>query len=92
MNIEQLIAKGVKKHFTGQETLFEVESLKEHYKGLQIHKSDILYLEEGELVVAYIRASDVNGDEAKEKKVNTIEEIEVSAEVVVPKKKTFWQK
>lgn len=52
MNIEQLIAKGVKKHFTGKEVLFDIISLEEHYDGLQIHKSDILYLEEGELVVA----------------------------------------
>ena len=40
MNTEQLIAKNVEKHFDGQQVLFKVESLKEHFEGLVIHESD----------------------------------------------------
>jgi hypothetical protein len=88
MNTEKLITKGVKKHFTGQETLFEVESLKEHYEGLQIHESDILLIDE----IEYLKAGDINDDEAKEKKVKPIDEIDVVAQVVTPKKKTTKKK
>ena len=49
MNKEKLITKGVKKHFDGQEVLFSVASLNEHFDGLQIHESDVLYIgDEGE--------------------------------------------
>jgi hypothetical protein len=79
MNIEQLIAKGVKKHFTGQETLFEVESLKEHYDGLQIHESDILLIDE----VEYLKADDINDEYATPNDVESIEEIEVVGDIEV---------
>jgi hypothetical protein len=88
MNTEKLIAKGVKKHFTGKEVLFDVISLEEHYDGLQIHKSDILLIDE----IEYLKAGDINDDEAKEKKVKPIDEIDVVAQVVTPKKKTSKKK
>jgi len=60
MNTEKLIAKGVEKHFNGQQVLFKVSSLNEHFEGLQIHDSDILLIEEE----AYIKVGDVNFDNA----------------------------
>lgn len=87
MNVEKLIAKGVKKHFTGQEVLFDVASLEEHYDGLKYHDSDVIYLEEGELVVGYIKSSDVDGENATENEVITQEEVN-QIEVVI-EKQTF---
>ena len=60
MNTEKLIAKGVEKHFNGQQVLFKVSSLNKHFEGLQIHDSDILLIEEE----AYIKVGDVNFDNA----------------------------
>jgi len=60
MNTEKLIAKGVEKHFDGQKVLFKVESLKEHFDGLQIHETDIVSIKE----VNYVIAGDVNFDNA----------------------------
>lgn len=79
MNTERLIAKGVKKHFNGQIVLFSVESLKEHFGGLQIHTSDIVEIENWEnnqLVGTeeFIKAGDVNFDQAEAKEVAPIEE------------------
>lgn len=71
MKTEQLIAKKVKHHYSEAEkqVLFDVISLEEHYDGLLIHKSDIIYLEEGELVNGYVKVGDVNMDEAVSKEV-----------------------
>lgn len=88
MKAEQLIAKKVKHHYNGKEkqVLFDVISLEEHYDGLLIHKSDIIYLEEGELVNGYVKVGDVNMDDAVSKEfVETTEatlEIEVNAETL----------
>lgn len=83
MKLEKLIAKKVKHHFSAKEkqVLFDVNSLEEHYDGLLIHKSDIIYLEEGELVNGYVRAGDVNMDNAAPKEV--AEPLEDVIEVVV---------
>ena len=69
MKTEQLIAKKVKHHYSEAEkqVLFDVISLEEHYDGLLIHKSDIIYLEEGELVNGYVKVGDVNMDDAVSK-------------------------
>lgn len=79
MNTENLIEKGVKKHFNGQIVLFEVASLNEHFDGLQIHESDIVKIEQwenDELVGTeeFIKASDVNFDGAVAKEVIPAEE------------------
>lgn len=83
MNTEKLIAKGIEKHFDGQKILFKVESLNEHFDGLQIHETDIIPIGE----VGYVKCSDVNFDNATVNEVATeevlIEEIEVVAEEVV---------
>ncbi len=81
MKTEQLINKGVKKHFTGKVVLFDVISLEEHYDGLLIHKSDITYLEEGDLVNGYVKAEDVNMDNAVAKEVALIQEEVVASEI-----------
>lgn len=83
MKLEKLIAKKVKHHFSAKEkqVLFNVNSLEEHYDGLLIHKSDIIYLEEGELVNGYVREGDVNMDNAAPKEV--AEPLEDVIEVVV---------
>jgi len=65
MNTEKFLVKGVKRHYNGQEVLFEVESLQEHYEGLEIHDVDKISLNE----VDYVRANDVNIDNAVEKEV-----------------------
>lgn len=62
MNKEQLISKGVKHAFNGKETLFSVDSLKEHFDGLQIHESDILTDEFEDQDEGYVKVSDVNFD------------------------------
>jgi hypothetical protein len=100
MKTEQLITKKVKHHYSEAEkqVLFDVISLEEHYDGLLIHKSDIIYLEEGELVNGYVKAGDVNMDDAVSKEVvqtpepvkedvfpvwvNPVLEIEVNAETL----------
>jgi len=71
MNTEQLISKKVKHNFNKKfkQVLFDVISLEEHFDGLLIHKSDIIYLEEGELVNGYVKAGDVNFDSAVSKEV-----------------------
>lgn len=88
MKAEKLISKGVKHHFSikDNQVLFDVISLENNYDGLQIHKSDIIYLEEGELVNGYVKVGDVNMDDAVSKEfVETTEavlEIEVTAETL----------
>lgn len=79
MKAEKLIAKGVEKHFDGQQLWFSVESLNEHYKGVKYHESD---LDES----GFIKASDIFGDDIQEIEVETIEEI-IPAKVVNKKKK-----
>ncbi len=71
MKTEQLIAKKVKHHFNSKEkqVLFDVISLNDNYDGLLIHDSDIIYFEEGELVNGYVKAGDVNMDNAVSKEV-----------------------
>jgi hypothetical protein len=86
MNTEQLIAKKVKHHFDQKlkQVLFDVISLEEHYDGLLIHKSDIIYLEEGELVNGYVKVGDVNMNDAVSKEFveKDVLEIEVNAETL----------
>jgi hypothetical protein len=86
MNTEKLIAKGVKKHFNGQVVLFNVESLKEHFDGLQIHDTDVISIldSEDEQLVEYIKAVDVNFDNSVAKDVAITEEVfEVVADVEI---------
>ena len=71
MNTEKLIAKGVEKHFNGQQVLFKVSSLNEHFEGLQIHDSDIITLlipnigaEKDYDEVEFVKVGDVNFDNA----------------------------
>ena len=66
MKAEKLIAKGVEKHFDGQQLWFSVESLNEHYKGVKYHESDLD--DEG-----FIKASDIFGDDIQEIEVEPIE-------------------
>jgi hypothetical protein len=97
MTTEQLIAKGVKHHFNGQESVFELESLNEHFDGLQIHESDILELSlpallpyEDFISVKFVKERDVNFESAVAKEVAPkVEEIEhvVTAITPAPKKK-----
>lgn len=86
MKSEQLIAKKVKHHFDQKlkQVLFDVNSLEDHYDGLLIHKSDIIYLEEGELVNGYVKVGDVNMDDAVSKEFveKDVLEIEVNAETL----------
>lgn len=106
MKSEQLIAKKVKHHFDQKlkQVLFDVNSLEDHYDGLLIHKSDIIYLEEGELVNGYVKAGDVNMDDAVSKEfVESPKETEMSFEeaekfvntghlIALPEWKGFWFK
>lgn len=106
MKSEQLIAKKVKHHFDQKlkQVLFDVNSLEEHYDGLLIHKSDIIYLEEGELVNGYVKVGDVNMDDAVSKEVvESPKETEMSFEeaeqlvntghlIALPEWKGFWFK
>ena len=82
MKTEQLIEKGVKKTFNGQEVLFNVESLKNHYDGVKIFESDILHVDGKE----YVKVGDVNLDNATEN--DFVDEIEVvdPIEVIVDEK------
>jgi hypothetical protein len=88
MNTEQLISKKVKHKFDQKlkQVLFDVINLEDHFDGLLIHTSDIIYLEEGELVNGYVKVGDVNFDSAVSKEfVETtadILEIEVTAETL----------
>lgn len=66
MKTEKLIAKGVEKHFDGQQLWFSVESLNEHYKGVKYHESDLD--DKG-----FIKASDIFGDDIQEIEVEPIE-------------------
>lgn len=104
MKAEQLIAKKVKHHYNGKEkqVLFDVISLEDHYDGLIIHASDIIYLEEGELVNGYVKAGDVNMDDAVSKEFAetpvdlgmTYEEAEkllkVGQLIALPEWEGFW--
>jgi hypothetical protein len=69
MNTEQLVAKQVKHQFDqkSKEVLFDVISLEDHFDGLLIHTSDIIYIEEGELVNGYVKVGDVNFESAVSK-------------------------
>lgn len=60
MKKEDLLQKGVKAHFTGQETVFSVESLNEHFEGLKYHEIDVLDIEiEGE-TQKFLKEGDVD--------------------------------
>lgn len=85
MNKEKLITKGVKKHFNGQEVLFSVASLNEHFEGLQIHETDILYIGEEDDVEDFVKIGDVNFDNATANEVDPI--VDASIEKKAPKKK-----
>ena len=78
MNTEQLISKKVKHKFDqkSKQVLFDVISLEYHFDGLLIHTSDIIYLEEGELVNGYVKVGDVNFDSAVSKEFVEEEEEE----------------
>jgi hypothetical protein len=92
MTTEQLIAKGVKHHFNGQESVFELESLNEHFEGLQIHETDIFELiipvllpYEDFISVNFVKESDVDFSHSTAKEVAPkVEEIEhvVTAETL----------
>lgn len=71
MNTEKMIAKGVEKHFDGQRVLFKVESLNEHFKGLVIHESDWVQVEDE----AYVVLSDVNFDNATDNEIQRKSEV-----------------
>ena len=70
MNTEKLVAKGVEKKFDGQQLWFSAESLKQHYKGVKYHESD---LDDS----GFIKASDIFGDNIQEIEVEVIPEEEV---------------
>jgi hypothetical protein len=76
MNTEQLISKKVKHKFDekSKQVLFDVISLEDHFDGLLIHTSDIIYLEEGEFVNGYVKVGDVNFDSAVSKEFANIQE------------------
>ena len=77
MKSEQLIAKKVKHHFNAAEkqVLFDVKSLEEHYDGLLIHESDIIYLGEEDSKIGYVKEGDVNMDDAVSKEVAEEKEV-----------------
>ena len=77
MNKEKFLVKGVKRHFNGEEVLFEVESLNAHYDGIEIHEVDLISIGE----VEFIKANDVNMSNAIPK--------EVLEEVVAPLGMTY---
>lgn len=87
MEKEQIIAKGVKHSFNGQTTIFEVESLNEHFDGLQYHESDFIPVDEEDGSADYIKHTDVNFDNATPKEVKPVEEIEVTVEEDIPTEK-----
>jgi hypothetical protein len=97
MNTEKLITKGVKHHFNGKETVFEVDSLHKHFEGLLIHESDIFEVEQDGIEVEYVVESDVNFDDATEKELGmTYEEAEkllrMGELIALPGWKGFWFK
>lgn len=81
MNKENLIAKGVKHAFNGQETLFSADSLKEHFDGIEIHEADLLQDEFEDQDEAYVKASDVNFDSAVPKEIIVAEQFDESSEI-----------
>lgn len=102
MKTESLVGKGVKHRFNGKETVFVVESLHEHYEGLQIHKTDISYVEQGELVVGYVKEGDVDFANAVANEVAPKEDIiamtyeeaekllKIGELIALPEWKGFW--
>lgn len=76
MEKDNLIAKGVKHAFNGQTTVFEVDSLNEHFDGLQYHGSDIIDFEDGK----YLKVGDINFSVAFSKEAKPVEEIDVTYE------------
>ena len=74
MKAEQIILKGVKHRQQKGNLILDLISLNEHFDGLLIHKTDVLVLEEGELVNEYIKFKDVNFDNAIPKEVVVEEE------------------
>lgn len=74
MNAEQLILKGVKHRQHKGTLVLDLINLEEHFDGLLIHKTDILTIEEGELVNQYVKVNDVNFDNAVPKEVIIEEE------------------
>lgn len=83
MKAEQLISKKVKHCQVKGKLLFDLASLKEHFDGLLIHKTDVIVAEEGELVKEYIKHGDVNFDNAIAKEVAFVPEEEIPKIVVV---------
>lgn len=104
MKSEKLIAKKVKHYFSAAEkqVLFEVKSLEEHYDGLLIHESDIIYLGEEDSKIGYVKEGDVNMDDAVSKEVAKEEEVlgmtyeeadkllKIGGLTALPEWKGFW--
>jgi hypothetical protein len=87
MKTEELITKGVEKHFNGQEVLFKVESLKENFDGLSMFETDIIELtmpvigsEEDFDTVQFLKLRDVDFTNAVAKEVAP--EVEDSEDVI----------
>lgn len=85
MKQEELVNKGVEKHFNGQEVLFKVSSLNEHFEGLQIHESDIISIED----VDFVKVGDVNFDNATANEVEPKGDIEEVEEVLTEQTEDF---
>jgi len=77
MKKEDLLQKGVKAHFTGQETVFSVESLNEHFEGLKYHEIDVLDIEIDKVVE--------EGAEPEKESVKFLKESDVDFSLSTPK-------
>ena len=75
MNKEKFLAKGVARKYEKGEVLFNVESLHEHYEGINYHLTDIL---EG----GFIRPNDVLDGDIREIEVAPTMEVEVTQETL----------
>lgn len=88
MNKEKLIAKGVARKYENGEVLFNVESLHEHYDGINYHLTDILeggFIRSSDLLdedIREIEVFEVSVDEPEE--VEVIEPEVVGTEIVAP--------
>jgi len=75
MNKEKFLAKGVARKYENGEVVFSVESLHEHYEGVEYHDVDV--------VDGFIRPNDIFGGDIREIEVVVEEapvlEIEVTA-------------
>lgn len=77
MKKEDLLQKGVKAHFTGQETVFSVESLNEHFEGLKYHDVDVLDIEIDKVVE--------EGAEPEKESVKFLKEGDIDFSLSTPK-------